>query len=176
MKILTKLFVLKNIIKILPLVNVLLILTIVSFLLFDKITDKKEVVSVDKMKVFEEFQMTKESKSFGEKEFSTKKKVLDSLYAKLQNDIPQEMKELLMKTFIEKRDELDSFNQNFGFQESEKIWSRLIQYCEEFSQKEGYELIILSEKGNNILNVDSELDVTNSFLEFANNRYSGFKK
>lgn len=166
----------KNIFKILPLVNIILILTIILFLFFEINNDKKEIVSVDKLKVFEGFQMTKESKVLGEKEFSEKKKVLDSLYVKLQSDISHEEKEMLMKIFIEKRDELDSFNQNFGFQETEKIWSRLIQYSEEFSKKEGYELIILSEKGNNILNVNSERDVTNSFLEFANNRYSGFKR
>lgn len=166
----------KSVIKILLFVNIILILTIILFLLFEKINKNEEVVFVDKVKVFEEFQMTKESKSFGEKEFSSKKQFLDSLYVKLQRDLPQDEKEVLMKTFIDKRDELDSFNQNFGFQESEKIWSRLIQYSEEFSTKEGYRLIILSEKGSNILNADVELDVTNSFIEFANNRYSGFKK
>ena len=51
-----------------------------------------------------------------------------------------------------------------------------MQYSEEFSQKEGYKLIILSEKGNNVLGVDEDMNVTNRFLEFANSRYSGFKK
>lgn len=165
----------KNIIKILALVNIFLILAIIIFLFFDKISERKEIVSIDKIKVFEGFQMTKESKSFGEKEFSVKKMELDSLYVKLQRDLPQEEREILMKSFIGKREELDLFNQNFSFQESEKIWSRLVQYSEEFSEREGYELIILSERGNNVLNVDTEFDVTNSFLEFANNRYSGFK-
>lgn len=166
----------KSVIKILLFVNVILTLAIILFFLFEKINKNEEVVFVDKVKVFEEFQMTKESKSFAEKEFSSKKQFLDSLYVKLQRDLPQDKKEVLMKTFVEKRDELDSFNQNFGFQESEKIWSRLIQYSEEFSKKKGYRLILFSEKGSNILNADVELDVTNSFIEFANNRYSGFKK
>lgn len=112
----------------------------------------------------------------GEKEFSLKKRILDSLYVKLQKDLPQNEKEVLMKSFIEKRDELDSFNQNFGFQESEKIWKRLLQYSEEYSKQNGYKLVLLSEKGNNFLSGDESLDVTNSFLAFANNRYSGFKK
>ena len=69
--------------------------------------------------------MTKDLKRLGEIEFNDRKKEVDSLYLKIQDDLGQEEKESVMKLFASKRDELDQFNQTFAINETEKATIRL---------------------------------------------------
>lgn len=160
---------------IITLVNSVLLIAVILFLFFDKLKTDKEIVSVNKAELFESFQMTKESQGFGEKEFSNKKKILDSLYLRLQGDLQDSEKEVLMKDFIAKREEFDEFSQNFALQESDKIWSRLKTYAEEFAKEHNYKVILETEDdyNGNVLYSESEIDVTKELIVFVNKRYSG---
>lgn len=117
--------------------------------------------------------MTKEMKSIGEKEFSSKKKELDTLYSKLQGNLVQNEKENLMKQFIEKREEFDQFNQTFALEESDKIWTRINNYTKEFSKENNYKIIIGSENKRDVLFADESIDVTKELINYLNKKYAG---
>ena len=164
---------LKNKLNILMLLNSLSIVLIAIFVFYNYNSKSKTIVYVDNSKLFEEFRMTKEMKTIGEKEFTTKKIFLDSLYAKLQENIGEQEKEILMKEFVSKREEFDQFNQNFVVVESDKIWSRINSYAKDFSKENNYKLVIGSNNKQDILFADESIDVTKEFLDYLNKKYSG---
>ncbi|WP_278008809.1 hypothetical protein [Flavobacterium gyeonganense] len=67
------------------LINVLLISVLAILLLFCIFKSNKEIVYVDNVKLFDGFRMTKEMKRTGEKEFNSRKSILDKLYSDLQS-------------------------------------------------------------------------------------------
>jgi outer membrane protein len=61
-----------------------------------------KIVYVDNIKLFDGFNMTKEMKKVGEKEFNSRKSVLDTLYSKLQSPtISEEDNKIMMWQFIQ---------------------------------------------------------------------------
>lgn len=134
----------------------------------------KSVVYVDKVKLFEGFKMTKEMKSIGEKEFEKKRLSVDSLYAVIQKE-SQQSNSRLVQEFVQKRDELDQFNQTFAIEESSKIWKRINSYVKEFSQENGYKIVVGSQDNNEVLYADEKIDVTSQLLMYINKKYEGFK-
>jgi outer membrane protein len=136
----------------------------------------KMIAYVDNNKLFEGFNMTKELKRVGEKEFNTRKKGLDLMYSKLQTQtIPERDKKMLMQQFIREKEELEQFNQSFATEEASKIWSRIHDYSNEFSQENKYQLIIGSQSKQAVLFADENVDVTNELITYINKKYEGIK-
>lgn len=145
-----------------------------AYVFFLKMDYDKSVVYVDKVKLFEGFKMTKEMKSIGEKEFEKKRLSVDSLYAVIQKE-SQQANSRLVQEFVQKRDELDQFNQTFAIEESSKIWKRINSYVKEFSQENGYKIVVGSQDNNEVLYADEKIDVTSQLLMYINKKYEGFK-
>lgn len=139
------------------------------FLLFYFFRSDKEVVYVDNVKLFDGFTMTKEMRKTGEKEFNSRKSVLDKLYADLQSgSVSESEKKQLMQQFIQGKEELEQFNQVFGSEQSSKIWARIKSYTAEFSKDKNYKLVIGSDNKQAVLFADEKIDVTNELLTYIN--------
>ncbi|MHC0439210.1 hypothetical protein [Flavobacterium sp. 3-210] len=120
--------------------------------------------------------MTKELKNKGEKEFISRKTALDNLYVQIQSkSISASQKEVLIKQFIQEKEELEQFNQIFAANESTKIWSRIHSYAEDFSKENDYELILGTDSKTNVLYADEKITVTKAFLAYINKRYEGLR-
>lgn len=166
----------KNTSKALLVCNVLLISLLVVFVVVNYTLKRPKIVYVDNVKLFDNFNMTKELKNSGEKEFNLKKNTVDSLYAKLQYpEITSSDKKLIMQQFVQQKEELEQFNQYFAAEQSSKIWARIKSYSVEFSKENEYQLIIGSENKINVLFADEDIDVTNNFLTYINKKYEGLK-
>ncbi|MDX6191321.1 OmpH family outer membrane protein [Flavobacterium sp. Fl-318] len=149
-------------------------LLIVLLLSFYFIKSNKEIVYVDSVKLFDGFVMTKEMKKVGEKEFNSRKAVLDNLYATLQNpETSEAVKAQLMQEFVRGKEEFHQFEQAFISEESSKIWKRIKSYSSEFSKDKDYKLIIGSNSQSNVLFADDEIDVTDDLLIYLNKKYEG---
>ena len=167
---------LKNRFHLLVLINTICLVLVISFLVFKSFFNAEKTVYVDNMKLFDGFYMTKEMKQIGEKQFTARKTILDSLYAKLRSDkISDSEKEGLMQTFIKGKEELELFNQNFASEETSKIWSRIHGYVDEFSKENNYQLILGSENKQSVLYADEKHDITNELLLYINKKYEGVK-
>lgn len=165
---------LKNKWHLLALINSGIILLLISFILYSHFSISEKIVYVDNNKLFEEFRMTKEMRKTGEKEFNLKKKNLDSLYIEIQReDLSKEVKEIMMKEFISKREEFDQFNQKFAVEESTKIWSRISSYSKDFSKDNDYKIIIGSNNKQDILYADDSVNITEELIAYINKKYSG---
>ncbi len=155
-------------------VNAFLVSVLTVFLLFYFFKSNKEIVYVDNVKLFDGFIMTKEMKRAGEKEFNSRKSVLDNLYSDLQSPaISASEKKQLMQQFIQGKEELEQFNQVFGSEQTAKIWSRIKSYTAEFSKDKNYQLIIGSDNKQTVLFADDKIDVTNELLTYLNKKYEG---
>ena len=167
---------LKNKLNLLFIFNVLLISLLVTYFAFRIVESDKKTVYVDNNKLFEGFNMTKEMKRVGEKEFNARKKGLDLMYSKLQSQsILEEDKKTIMQQFIRAKEELEQFNQSFATEESSKIWSRIHGYTANFSQENKYQLIIGSQNKQTVLFASENVDVTNELLTYINKKYEGIK-
>jgi outer membrane protein len=168
--------VLKNKIQILTFINSIGLIALVCFLIFRSFFAFEEIVYIDNIKLFDGFYMTKEMKKAGEKEFNTRKAILDSLYSKLQsNSVSEIEKKQLMPQFIQGKEELEQFNQRFAGEESLKIWSRIHSYVDEYSKETNYKLIIGSPNKESVLFADEKVDKTNELLAYINKKYEGIK-
>lgn len=160
--------------KYLPIINSILLLVFISSFLILASKNNDKIVSVDNLKLFEGFKMTKEMKSIGNKEYASKKTHLDSIYLKLQEqDLDKNTKEVLMKEFVSKREEFEQFNQSFAIQESDKIWKRINSYVKEFAKEKDYKIVLGSENSREVLYTSETIDITNELLLYINKRYEG---
>lgn len=113
-------------------------------------------------------------KKLGEAQFNLQKSKIDSLYSKIQKSSSSD-KEILMKEYIGLKENLQQFNQQFAYEETQKIWKRLYSYIDEFSSQKKYKLIIGSEKKEDVLYSDEELNITKELINFVNSKYEGAK-
>jgi len=138
--------------------------------------DAPDYVVVNNQKLFEGFNMSKEMKRVGEREFQYRKASLDSLYRNLQEPaLAAEEKKILLEEFTARKDELDQFSQSFASEESAKIWSRIESYTLDFSKENHYSLILGSENKRNVLYASEERDITAALLNYINKKYEGHK-
>ena len=80
-----------------------------------------------------------------------------------------------MKEYVGLKENLEQFNQQFAYEETQKIWKRLHSYVEEFSATKNYKLIIGSEKKQDVLYADPNVNITNELINYVNSKYEGAK-
>lgn len=165
----------KNKLIILYITNIALLLFILVISFFPNLLPThKKIVYVNSIEVFDGFAMTKEIKRAGEKEFNSKKIILDNLYSNLQSPkISASQKKELMQQFIQGKEELEQFNQTFAAEQSTQIWSRIKSYTAEFSKDKNYQLVLGSDNKQVVLFADENIDVTKDLLTYLNKKYEG---
>lgn len=169
-----KLFVLKNKLNLLFVINCLLISMLVMLFVSSLLKSNKEIVYVDTVKLFDGFMMTKEMKRAGEKEYNSRKLIVDNIYSNLQSPtITASEKKELMQQFIQGKEELEQFNQTFASEQTIKILSRIKSYTAEFSKDKNYQLVVGSDNKQTILFADEKIDITNELLTYLNKKYEG---
>lgn len=165
---------LKNKLNPLFVVNCLLISVLTIFFVCYFFKSNREIVYVDTVKLFDGFMMTKEMKRAGEKEFNSRKSILDNLYSNLQSPtISASEKKELMQQFIQGKEELEQFNQTFASEQTTKIWSRIKSYTAEFSKDKNYQLVVGADNRQTVLFADEKIDVTNELITYLNKKYEG---
>jgi outer membrane protein len=125
------------------------------------------------MKLFENFAMTKEVKQRGENEFNRRKLEIENLYTKLNITTDEKSRRQIFEKIVKAKNDLDAFNQAFINEESNKIWVRINNYTQLFSNTQKYKLIVGSEGKETVLFGDPALDVTNQLVAFMNKKYEG---
>nr|WP_291128484.1 OmpH family outer membrane protein [Flavobacterium sp. UBA7682] len=136
---------------------------------------RSSVVYVNNKKIFTEFNMTKELKTAGEKQLEFKNSQLDTIQFLLKNAPDEATNSLLMQRFIDKKHEVEEFQNNFTQSNSEKIWGRISTYAKDFAELNGYELIIDSDGKKTVLYGEKGKDVTLPLLNYINKKYEGFQ-
>jgi outer membrane protein len=151
-------------------INSMGIILVIIFLFFKSFSSPK-VVCVDNIRLFDNFNMTKEMKSAGEREF----KSIDLLSQKLQTSNSEVEKKQLSSLILLKKNDLVQFNDSFAQQESVKIWQRINGYLKDLSEENKYSIIIGYDNPRVVLFHEDRLDVTQEIIDYVNRKYEGTK-
>ncbi|WP_298892446.1 OmpH family outer membrane protein [uncultured Psychroserpens sp.] len=159
--------------KILPFLNTALIIGLAIFCATMLLDKKAPIAYVNNVKLFNEFQMTKEMRAIGERQMQEKSKTLDDLVSNYQSieDKTSETAKNIQNKIITLNKELQEFQQGYFNSVNEKITDRLDAYLKEFGKAKDLKLIL----GSNILYAKDAIDITDEALLYVNERYSGLQ-
>lgn len=170
------------------LINSILIIGLLLYFVNYTITQEKhknKIVYVDNIKIFKKFNMTKdltkeiENKYKGQiKEFDSLVNVIKTMEINLQKlKTISNAKKLayakLQKIVVEKDKELKKIQ---GFVQNEistKTWKRLNEYIKEYGKKYNFDIILGAQGNGTIMYGKENVDITDVFLKYANNKYEG---
>lgn len=170
------------------LINTVLIITLLSYIAvtaMQKEEVKSKIVYIDNIKIFNGFNMTKDLSKENEKKYAGKIKVFDSLVNKIKaveinlqklRTIPENKKieyAKLQKIVVEKDKELKEIQTFVKNDLNKKIWKRLNDYIKIYGEKHHIDIILGAQGNGNIMYGKANVDITNTFIKFANNKYEG---
>ncbi len=161
--------------NILPLFNTVLLIAVLTFICLQHLNKKEHVVYVNNLELFEGFNMTKDMKAIGAKEFKKRAQELDSLYASLEplpsNTLATKSNQELQKHIATKSKALQELKQKHFRTLNEKVWSRLHIYVKEYAQTNNYKVILGVNGSGNIIYGKPSINITNELLLYSNGKY-----
>lgn len=156
----------------LAIINFSLILIIGVFVIFKENTPNTYAV-VDKIKLFNEFKMTKDVSneiSIANNGFKVQYDSINYIYNNTR-DLGE--REVIAKRLQSLQMEIENLNLNYREQETVKIWKRIQSYSSQYLDKENYSIILGAENNGDVLGFKSELNITDELLLYINKRYEG---
>lgn len=136
------------------------------------------VVYIHNQKVFESFKLTTELDAKLTKTFEARKSVLENLDLKIQAMKTAEKTDSdsliwLQETFMQKQQEFteDQTQQQQNY--NKRIWTQINQYAQEFRDAHRYDVVLGADGSGRIMAADPDKDVTDTFIEFINQKYEG---
>ncbi len=158
-------------------INSFILLCIVVFLFYHLKTEKENsVVYVDNIRLFNDFNMTKDLNQLNRIEINKQKKKIDSLYTLYQifEENKKETKQKELEILLRKEDqELKKMNDLFSKDVGVKVWNRLNEYLKKYGESNHYTIVIGTQGNGNVMYADSSIDITNSFIQYSNDLYEG---
>lgn len=157
-------------------INTLVLLVLLVFNIFYFIQGRnQEIVYVDNIKLFNEFNMTKDIKATEEKKINAQRKVLDSLYKTLQGiqDKANPSIKHLQQQIAYKSKSLQELQDNYAHNLSQNVWSRLNNYIKIYAQTNNFKIILGTSGNGNVMYAQETIDITPQILEFSNKKYEG---
>ncbi|WP_353780253.1 OmpH family outer membrane protein [Winogradskyella sp. 3972H.M.0a.05] len=166
--------------KHLPILNFILLLAIVVFIMFKLLgdTNKEHIVFVDNIKLYNEFNMTKEINATEQQKINTQKKALEDLYKSLRSIEDKESTEAQkLRSQIETLNEsMQRLQANYSTNLRNQIWKRLNSYIKEYGEDEGLEIILGTSGEGTIMYAKEAKDITNTVINYVNHRFEGKKR
>ncbi len=152
-----------------------LLIAFFTIILFGYIQkSSSSIVYVDSNTLFNDFQMTRELKTDGEKELRRKTSQIDSLQNLLQSASDENTKSFLLQSIISKKQEIEAFQNEFTQLSTQKIWSKIDTYTKDFAEAEDYDFIIGFNRKEQLLYGKKDKDITKLLLNYINKKYEGF--
>ncbi|SEC56792.1 periplasmic chaperone for outer membrane proteins Skp [Tenacibaculum sp. MAR_2009_124] len=163
--------------------SVFLIVLAVLFIVMSN--SKERVVYIDNVKLYNEFNMTKELGDINEKKYKPLLVKFDSLVnnlkgleEKLNNQKKISKKEedeyMKLKRFVVSGDaEIQDLRAQVKMEINKKVWERLNTYVREFGKERDYDVVLGAQGQGNIMYSKEEFNVTNQFIEYANSKFEG---
>jgi len=164
----------------LTIANTLLLLILIAtgivyFINANEEATAQDIAYVDNIKLFNEFNMTKDIKAIEEKKMTTIKTELDSIYAiyqSLKNKTDNQAKQLESQLNA-KSQTLKTVQDNYTNNLSQQVWSRLNDYIKTYATENKTKIILGTSGNGNLMHGEESLDITASILHYSNNKYEG---
>ena len=156
----------------------LLILTIIGFNhYYNNSKLKPDIVYINNLKLFNEFNMTKDIKIIEDAKINKQKKELDSLYVVFQNVTNKDDNSFgkLQQHIAHKSKVFQELQDNYKYNLSNTVWNRLNDYIKEYGLSNNLKIIIGAVGNGNIMYGKESLDITDELIHFSNSKYEGNK-
>lgn len=165
-------------IKVLGIANLGLALGIIIFLAFyiANLSEKKEQVYIDNIKLFNGFNMSKDLSEMHSKSLQQQGKKVDSLYQQFQFHVEAKNESAIKNTqqLLQAADqELKKLQQYASTEVSKQVWDRLNTYIKDFSVANEYAIVFGTQGNGNVMYAKESIDITKEVLEYANSKYEG---
>ncbi|MFK5982274.1 MAG: OmpH family outer membrane protein [Flavobacteriaceae bacterium] len=131
------------------------------------------MVYVDNVAVFSGFNLAKDLNSIHQKELKLQKNKVDSIITILQADPESNPTEQQQRQFVFENNKLKEMGEYLQNEVSQQVWNRINDYIQLYGDQNNFKIILGTQGNGNIMYGDKEVDITNAFIEFANNKYEG---
>jgi outer membrane protein len=150
-------------------------------------SDENSIVYIDNMRLYNEFDLTKELQNKMTEISRTQKNNLDSLELELMNKAKQieltkskdiiEIRdfELKREEFIMRKQKFEQSQEQLSSEYNNQIVSQINQYIKEFGIENKYDIIIGSNGDGTIMYGKDEMDITDDVLKYINSKYNPSK-
>ncbi|WP_428741578.1 OmpH family outer membrane protein [Tenacibaculum sp.] len=167
-------------------INSLLIVGLLIWSVFLMQNKKKTIVFIDNVRVFKEFNMTKELGRINEEKYKPELVAYDSLVKAMsivESDLKNKNSKVdkketekyldLKRRVSNKEKELEEIRIYVKNEINKKVWTRLNAYVKDYGEENNFDLIIGAQGSGNIMYGNSTIDYTDEFINYANFKYEG---
>lgn len=159
--------------------SLVLIVGVIAFLGFyvKGISEKNPVVYVDNVKLFNGFNMAKDLSASHTKKMNKQRKRVDSIYQEFQKYAQAKDEKQVEQTrhVLQNEDKLlTDMQEYFKNEVSQQVWQRINTSLKKYGEKQGYELVLGANGNGSVMYANqATVDITDSFLAYANAEYEG---
>lgn len=158
---------------------------LITMVIFNSIKEENKIVFVDNVKLYQEFNMTKELGVQNEKKYQPLIRTFDSLVQDIQSlEIELKTKKKItekdrltyakrQKILLEKEQELKEIKSFVKEDINNKVWERLNGYMIEYGREKKITLILGAQGQGNIMYGNELVDITQDFINYANFKFEG---
>ena len=150
-----------------------LILSLVFLVTHFRHDTKRDLVYVDNIRLFNEFQMFRDLIG-NNTTIDTHKKGLDSLYSlySVERELNNVDKAAQIEKEIRDRDhDLKTLRDNHSRLVGQKVWNKLNEYIQEYADLQGFTIVFGTQGNGNIMFAGEGMDITTAVLDYANQKY-----
>ena len=160
-----------KIFKVLTLFNSMCVLAGLAFYMYNSNDQPEEIIYVNDAKLYNAFDMTKETNLQISNTLKAASREIDSLVSTYQNldDKMSETAKQMQNQIVIKNRALQERQDSFYKASTAQITQRLQDYLKAYALKMNYRMVI----GSNVLYSDALMDKTEEALLFVNQKYNG---
>lgn len=133
----------------------------------------KKVGFIDNGYVFDGFEMKKELEVKFKAIQETRKKQIDSLYNLIGNTQSDALFNAYKENYIMFRQKADEEQLRLKSAYDKQIWEKINEYARIYGNEHGYGLLFGANGQGTIMHGEEAMNVSESFLKFVNEKYSG---
>lgn len=138
--------------------------------------EKREIVYIDNIRLFNDFNMTMDLNKINDDKIKKQKKKIDSLYTiyGIFRDNDQTDKLEALETQLRNEDqEFKNMNKRFSSEISRTVWNRLNTYVNEYGMANDYKIVLGTQGNGNVMFAQKGKDITDKVMHYCNSRYEG---
>jgi outer membrane protein len=138
--------------------------------------EKREIVYIDNIRLFNDFNMTMDLNKINGDKIKKQKKKIDSLYTiyGIFRDNDQTDKLEALETQLRNEDqEFKNMNKRFSSEISRTVWNRLNTYVNEYGMANDYKIVLGTQGNGNVMFAQKGKDITDEVMHYCNSRYEG---
>lgn len=155
---------------------VVLLIVVCGFIFYPSESHKSNIVFMENVEVFENFEMKKDYDLMIEKQMGHDKQTLDSLGFLIESLVKNSGNDTLKVYELKKEYYINQQMFEKKFRElsqkyTSEVYARLNEYIKEYGEEKKYDLVLGSNGEGNVMYVSDNKNITKELIDYINNKY-----